>query len=196
MHVPPDGAEQVYVDADLLDNLGREASLVYVGPPNGYDRAALRSAIRAQGLRLAMDLRAPHAARVRDKLAEVPGVRFSVNLAPRTRQAHEATAREVVQVIQGFLVRGEVASCVNLVERSPAKWQLVLRLRDAVGVLAAIMDIVRHDGVNAEEINSRVFTGARAVWCSIALDERPSAAALDKIGATPGVLHMEVRAMI
>ena len=77
-----------------------------------------------------------------------------------------------------------------------ATWQLVLRLRDTVGVLASIMAHVRADGINAEEINSRLFTGARAAWCVIALDERPSTEALSAIRDLEGVLHLELRALV
>ena len=81
-------------------------------------------------------------------------------------------------------------------ERSPATWQLLLRLRDAVGVMAAVMDVVRADGINAEEITTRVFRGARAVSCMIALDERPTHETLEAIERIAGVLHFELRAMV
>ncbi len=34
-----------------------------------------------------------------------------------------------------------------------------------------LLEAVRADGINAEEVSSRVFTGAKAAWCTIALDD-------------------------
>jgi hypothetical protein len=62
--------------------------------------------------------------------------------------------------------------------------------------MAGIMETIRSDGINAEEIGTRVFSGARAAWCTIALDDRPSAEALATIRGLPGVLHLELRAVV
>ncbi|HPM24009.1 MAG TPA: hypothetical protein PLP66_08875, partial [Phycisphaerae bacterium] len=97
---------------------------------------------------------------------------------------------------RSFVVSGEVLNCLNLCDRSPATWQLVLRVRDQVGVMAAILDAIRADGINAQEMASRVFTGAKAAWCVIALEERPSTEALESIRALPDVLHLELRAVV
>ena len=72
----------------------------------------------------------------------------------------------------------------------------MLRVRDAVGVMASILEAIRADGINAEEISSRVFVGARAAWCTIALDERPSTEALEAIRALHDVLYLEIRAVV
>ena len=62
--------------------------------------------------------------------------------------------------------------------------------------MAAILEAVRADGINAEEISSRVFRGAKAAWCTIALDERPSTEALETIRALNDVLHLDLRAVV
>jgi hypothetical protein len=58
------------------------------------------------------------------------------------------------------------------------------------------MEVVRADGINIEDITSRLFTGAQAAWCTIALDERPSNDALSAIRQTDGVLHLDIRALV
>ncbi len=187
-------------DAEFLRNLRRRAMLVYVGDPEGLDQAELVQLVRGRQLRLAIDAYTGdvrrESARVRPALAALPGVIVTRQLAGATAQAREAAAREAVEIVRRFLVSGEVRNCINLLERSPATWQLLLRLRDTVGVMAAVMDAIRADGINAEEISTRVFVGARAAWCTIALDERPSAQALETIRHTDGVLHLELRAVV
>ncbi|MFH1747560.1 MAG: hypothetical protein ABIG44_11005, partial [Planctomycetota bacterium] len=155
---------------------------------------------KQRGLRVALDVFGSQptgdAGRFRCKLAGLPGVIGTQHLGPLTEQARHATAAEVVRIVESFLVSGDLVNCLNLMARSPATWQLVLRVRDAVGVMAAVLEAIRADGINAEEITSRVFTGARAAWCTISLDERPSTEALDAVRALDEVLYLELRAVV
>jgi len=189
------------VDADFLQNLPRGAYLVHVGRPGAVDEVALAEAVPQRQLRVALDAFAnqPLAdqARFRCRLCDVPGVLVGTpNVATFTDQARQALADEIVRIVRAFVVSGDVLNCLNLCDRSPATWQLVLRVRDQVGVLAGILEAIRADGINAEEVNCRVFTGAKAAWITIALDERPSAEALETIRALPDVLHLELRAVV
>lgn len=191
---------QTVVDAEFLQNVNPGSTLIHVGAPTLVDERALVEAVRTRDLHIGIDAyaSAPVADQTRfsHPLAILPNVVATQNVATLTAQANEATADEVVQLVRRFVVSGEVVNCLNILERSPATWQLVLRVRDQVGVMASILEAIRADGINAEEINTRVFTGARAVWCTVALDERPSSEALEAIRALPGVLHLELRAVV
>jgi len=191
---------EMFVDEGFLEALPEGATLVHMGHPGGVDRAALIRAIETRNLRVAVDVftsePSSDTSRVRLRLCELPGVLCTQHLGPLTQQARQAIADEVFQIIRTFLVTGEVLHCLNLLEHSPATWQLVLRVRDQVGVMAAVLEAIRADGINAEEIASRVFTGAKAAWCTIALDERPSNEALRTIRALTDVLHLELRAVV
>lgn len=194
-------SQEQKINAEILDNMRPGAYLAFIGHPSCIDEDALVRAAEEKRLRVgydlyAVDLASSRTARVQRKLHSIADVIGTHYLAGRTQQSWDATAAEVVQVVRQFLVAGEVMNCVNLLERSPATWQLVLRLRDAVGVMAAIMEHVRADGINAEEITTRVFSGAHAAWSVIALDERPSTEALEAIGNLEGVLHLELRALV
>ena len=190
----------VIVDAEFLESLPEGAYLVHMGRPGAIDQSALLEAIKTRHLRVATDVYTSEPSsdtnRARFRIAEQPGVVCTQHIGGLTQQARGATAAEVVRIIRAFLVSGEMINCLNLAERSPATWQLVLRLRDQVGVMASVLEAVRADGINAEEITSRVFTGAKAAWCTIALDERPSTEALDAIRELPDVLHLELRAVV
>lgn len=196
--VEPPG--EVLVDAEFLQSLPIGASLVHLGHPGAVDEAALMAAVEKRRLRVAVDTFGTEptgeSGRFRSRLCELPGVVVTPRIATLTAQARAATADEVVRVVRAFVVSGEVRHCLNLCERSPATWQLVLRVRDQVGVMAAVLEAVRADGINAQEISSRVFTGAKAAWCTISLDERPSTEALEAIRALPDVLHLELRAVV
>jgi D-3-phosphoglycerate dehydrogenase len=196
-----DGEEsRLLADADFVENMKEGASLVHVGGPGAVDEAALARIAPVRKLRVALDVfssePAADSARFRSRLCELSGVIGTPHVAAITEQARNATAAEVVRIVRSFLVSGEALHCLNLLEHSPATWQLMLRVRDAVGVMAAILDAIRADGINAEEITSRVFVGARAAWCTIALDERPSTEALEAIRALHDVLYLELRAVV
>ncbi len=189
--------DEPIVDADFVSAMRDEAVLVYFGEASTLDETALIAAIEQRGVRVAIDRpRGPSTVRSRSRLLRTPGVVVTSGLAGATREARDSVAREIVRIISAFLISGEVDGAMNICERTPATWQLLLRVRDQVGVMAAILEAIRSDGINAEEVTSRVFTGAKAAYCVIALDERPSTHALRAIQALDDVLHFDLRAVV
>lgn len=190
----------VLVDADFVQALRDGSYLVHLGAPGAVDEAAVAQAVEQRGLRAAFDVFASEpgtgTGRFRWPFPDLPHVVATPHVGALTAQAQTATCAEVVRIVHDFMVTGEVHNCLNVCDRSPATWQLVLRVRDQVGVMASILEAVRADGVNAQEITSRVFSGAKAAWCTIALDERPSSEALESIRALSDVLHLELRAVV
>ncbi|MBI5865633.1 MAG: hypothetical protein HZB38_14220 [Planctomycetes bacterium] len=191
----PDVGDERILNAEFVQQLRDGSIVVHIGDWASIDDAALAEAVARRGISVGIDL-ATEPPRGRSRLLDLPNVLTTHRHAARTDQARRAIAAEAVRVVRKFLVTGVVENCVNQLERSPATWQLVLRLKDAVGVMAGIMETIRSDGVNAEEITTRVFIGARAASCVIALDERPSAESLAAIRSLPEVLHLELRAVV
>ena len=108
-----------------------------------------------------------------DPIAQVPGVVGTHHVGASTEQAQEAIAEEAIRIIETFIRTGTVLNCVNLAARTPAKWQLIVRHYDRVGVLAFVMDQVRRAGINIEEVQNIIFEGAAAASCRIQLDTQP-----------------------
>lgn len=79
-----------------------------------------------------------------------------------------------MRIIECFIRSGVVLNCVNLAGRTPARWQLVVRHYDRVGVLAFVMGQIRRAGINIEEVQNLVFDGAAAASCRIQLDAEPN----------------------
>ena len=73
--------------------------------------------------------------------------------------------------------------------RSPAIYRLVVRHLNRVGVLAFILDGLREENINVEEMENTIFAGAEAACCSMLLDEPPSDNLLDFFRGNPSVLH-------
>lgn len=200
IHLPKHVVSEPIISPDFLDCVQPGTCLVHIGELSLEGEQALSEAIEEKQLRVAVDVPpsepSSQSSRVkRPILAQEPTI-GTHHLSGATHQAREAIGHEVVRIVSGFLVSGEIVNTVNLCERSPATWQLVMRLRDQVGVMAAILEAIRADGLNAEDILSRVFVGAKAGWCTISLDERPSTAALSAIRELDDVLHLELRAVV
>ncbi len=116
------------------------------------------------------------------------------HIGASTDQAAEAVASEVVRIVEVFLRTGHPAGTVNLCTRSPATHRLVVRHFDRVGVLAFVLDGLREEGVNVEEVENTVFAGAEAACCSILLDQAPSPQLLDAFRHNENILHVMVNA--
>lgn len=191
--------EQV-IDTEFLQTLPDGACLVHLGDPACIDESALIDTVQRRGLRLALDSHASAPAseggKFRSRLMSLPGVIGTPSIRSSTLQARDATAATVVDVIRTFLLTGSAPYALNLAERTPARWQLVLRVLDQVGVMAAILEAIRADGINAEEISSYVFAGAKAASCTISLRERPTPETLETIRMLPFVLYLDLRAVV
>ncbi len=114
-------------------------------------------------------------------LARLPNVYGSHHIGASTEQAQTAIGDEAVRIVEAYLTQGAVPNCVNVAEKTPARFQLIVRHFDKVGVLANVLQDIRDAGINAQEIENTVFEGAAAACCKIQLDSRPPDATLAKI---------------
>ena len=115
------------------------------------------------------------------------------HIGASTDQGQHAIADETVRVLRGFLREGEVPNAVNLCAASPARYQLVVRHLDKLGVLADILGVIKRHGINVEELENTVFDGAKAACAKVLVDSRPSEGCLAEIRAVDeAVLYAEV----
>ncbi|MCZ7649123.1 MAG: NAD(P)-binding domain-containing protein [Planctomycetota bacterium] len=160
------------------------------------DEAALRKAIAEKGIRPALDVfeAEPAAAAGPVDLAVAKEASFvgTPHIGASTEQAQEAIAEEAVRIVEAFLATGEVPNCVNLAERTPARYLLAVRHYDRVGVLAGIFDELRGGGINVQRTSNIVFLGAEAAVARIELDSEPQPATLAKLRAQEHVLSVEL----
>jgi len=175
------------VNAARLALLKPNAILINTARGEVVDQAALRTALQGGKLRVGLDVFDPEPAEAvadfNDPIFDLPNLWGTHHIGASTEQAQEAIADEAIRIIQTFVRTGVVLNCVNLATRTPAKWQLIVRHYDRVGVLAFVMDQVRRSGINIEEVQNVVFEGAAAASCRIQLDAEPDADLLDSIKA-------------
>jgi D-3-phosphoglycerate dehydrogenase len=156
--------------------------------------AALARAIGEKNLRAGLDVHPGEpdvgTGEIVSDLLDLPGVWGTHHIGASTRQAENAIADEAVRIVQTFLTRGEVPNCVNLCRRSPARWQLVIRHHDRVGVLAHVLGALRRHQINVEEVDNQIFDGALAACCTIRVDAEPPGECLGEIRGDGQILHV------
>ncbi len=185
LHVALKPETRKLVNAARLALMKPNAILINTARGEVVDQAALKAALEQGKLRAGLDVYDPEPAEsagpFNEALLDLPNLYGTHHIGASTEQAQEAIAEEAIRIIETFIKTGIVPNCVNLASRTPAKWQLVVRHYDRVGVLAFVMDQIRRAGINIEEVQNLIFEGASAASCRIQLDVQPSGELLKNI---------------
>jgi D-3-phosphoglycerate dehydrogenase len=197
LHVALKPDTRQLVNAARLALLKPNAILINTARGEVIDQAALRAALQGGKLRAGLDVFDPEPAEgaggFNDPILDLPNVCGTHHIGASTEQAQAAIADEAIHIIETFIKTGVVLNCVNLARRTPARWQLVVRHYDRVGVLAFVMSQIRGAGINIEEVQNLVFEGAAAASCRIQLDAEPGAGLLAAFKAgNPDILGLEL----
>ncbi len=188
------------VGPSLLDALKPGACLVNTARAEIVDEAALLAAVRAKGIRAALDVFAGEPAGssggVESALFKEPGVIGTHHIGASTDQAQDAIAQEAVRIVVEYKTTGKVPNCVNIAARTPATHLLVVRHRDRVGVLAHVFAHLKDAGINVQQTDNAVFDGAKAATARIQVDQAPKASLLEEIRkGSQDILEVAVKAL-
>jgi D-3-phosphoglycerate dehydrogenase len=185
------------INAALIAKLRNGAFLINTSRGEMIDHAALADAVKARGLRVALDVfeNEPTAAtgEYASPLFALPNVYGTHHIGASTDQAQEAIAAETVRIVRTFKETGKVPNVVNLAQRTPATHRLIVRHRDRPGVLAHVFDCLRSKNLNVQETENIVFEGAQAAIARINLDGAPDPALLEAIrGGNADILELQL----
>jgi D-3-phosphoglycerate dehydrogenase len=197
LHVALKPDTKKLVNAARIALMKANAILLNTARGEVVDQVALREALSAKKIRAGLDVFDPEPADATadfaDPILDLPNCYGTHHIGASTEQAQEAIAEEAIRIIEAFVKTGVALNCVNLAKRTPAKWQLVVRHFDRVGVLAFVMDQVRRANINIEEVQNIVFDGAVAASCRIQLNTRPDDKLLTAIkDGTADIIGLEV----
>jgi D-3-phosphoglycerate dehydrogenase len=197
VHIPGGAETKGLISAAVLAALPDNALFINTSRADVVDQAALLEEVKAGRLRVAVDVYADEpkggeAAWV-SPLGQLPGVYGTHHIGASTQQAQQAIADEAVRIVESFLTRGDVPNCVNVAKKTPARFQLIVRHHDMVGVLANVLGELREAGINAQEIENTIFEGAAAACCKIQIDSRPGEEVMKRIaGRTTEVIFVNL----
>ncbi|HEY8410608.1 MAG TPA: 3-phosphoglycerate dehydrogenase family protein [Pyrinomonadaceae bacterium] len=173
------------IDADFFNSMRQGAYFINTARGEVVDQQALANAIRTRGIRAGLDVYAtePTSAvgEFSDDIVKEDGLYGTHHIGASTDQAQEAIAAETVRIVQQFKETGQVPNVVNLARLTPATHRLVVRHVDRPGVLAGVLDALKSEQINVQEMENIVFDGAAAAVARINLDNAPSEQILNRI---------------
>jgi D-3-phosphoglycerate dehydrogenase len=149
------------------------------------DQQALAVAMRNRSIRAGLDVYAVEptssAGEFQDEIVKEEGLYGTHHIGASTDQAQDAIAAETVRIVKEFRETGQVPNVVNLARRTPATHRLVVRHLDRPGVLAGVLDAIKAEQINVQEMENIVFEGAAAAVARINLDNAPTKECLNKL---------------
>jgi len=191
LHVPAAEETKHLVDDEFLHHLKDGAILLNTSRGDVVDEAALIKALDAGTVRAGLDVFADEPAKGtaswHSSLAQHPRVVATHHIGASTRQAQNATAAGVVEIVDAF-VAGESRNCVNLDPDRLGSATLTVRHLDRVGVLARVLDLLSTSGLNVEHMENRVFRGGEAAVATIDVGGPLPEGLLDDLAAMEHVL--------
>jgi len=185
VHVALKPDTRMLIGTEFFAAMKKGAYFINTSRGETIDQAALVAAIHARGIRAGLDVfaiePASGVADFEDPIANETRVYGTHHIGASTDQAQEAIAAETVRIVKSFKEAGHVPNVVNLAERTPATHRLVVRHRDRPGVLAQVLDAIKAEQINVQEMENIVFDGAEAAVARINLDKAPSNGTLDQL---------------
>ena len=178
------------IDAEFFAAMKNGAYFINTSRGDVVDQNALVDAIHAKHIRAGLDVFAAEPASgvadFTDPIANETSVYGTHHIGASTDQAQEAIAAETVRIIKAFKETGQVPNVVNLAAQTPATHRLVVRHRDRPGVLAQVLDAIKAEQINVQEMENIIFDGAEAAVARINLDRAPINGTLDRLRSANG----------
>jgi D-3-phosphoglycerate dehydrogenase len=187
VHVALNPDTKRFLGTDFFAAMREGAYFINTARGEVVDQAALIEAMRSRGIRAGLDVYAAEptstTAEFTDEIAKEANLYGTHHIGASTDQAQEAIAAETVRIVREFKETGKVPNVVNLARQTPATHRLVVRHLDRPGVLATVLDAIKSEHINVQEMENIVFEGAEAAVARINLDNAPSREMLDKLQA-------------
>lgn len=163
------------IGANVFDRLKPGSFVINTARADLVDYGALTAAVGKLGLRVGLDVfpdePASGQAEFSSEIIGADGVVYGTpHIGASTDQAQAAIADETVGIITDYLRTGRVRNCVNLCDKTPAKYIMIVRHRNRPGVLAHILHAISHAGVNVSEMENLLCAGAESACAQIKLD--------------------------
>jgi len=177
IHVAMKPETKHMIDKAFLDKMKDGAILVNCARGEVADTEALKAAISEKGIRVATDVFENEPSGGDADLEDTSFasmVTCTPHIGASTEQASEATAEEVVRIVRLYKELGKPCNTVNLRSKTSAVVSLVVRHDNQVGVLAGVLNILRSNDINIEEMENSVFENGLAATCTLKLDSTPA----------------------
>ena len=191
LHVPKSPDTVGLVDAEFLAKLRDGTIILNTSRGQVVDEGALIDALDNRSMRAGLDVFANEpksgTGKFESALARHPRVVGTHHVGASTTQAQEAVADGTIKVIEAY-ADGRVRNCVNISEAPPSINRIVVRHLDRVGVLAAVLAVLRSSGLNVQQMQNQVFSDLGAAVATINISGVADAATLEELSNISDVL--------
>ena len=178
------------INTDFFNAMREGSYFINTARGEVVNQQALINAMKTRGVRAGLDVYALEPAggsgEFQDPIVRESNLYGTHHIGASTDQAQEAIASETVRIVREFKETGKVPNVVNLAQQTPATHRLVVRHLDRPGVLAGVLDAIKSEQINVQEMENIVFEGAAAAVARINLDNAPSDAMLHKLRSENG----------
>ncbi len=185
-----------FVGASIFDAMTPGAMFLNTSRAAVVDNDALLRALDDKGIRAGLDVfngePKSGSADFDNAVAKHPNVVGTHHIGASTAQAQDAVAGEACRIVETYMQTGRVPNCVNLATVSGADHTLVVRHRDAVGVLAHTLACLRQAHINVQEMENIIFAGGQAATARIQVRGRPAADTITAIEQNEHVYSVAV----
>ena len=199
IHLPLTSHTRGVVGRRVLEALPDGAIVVNAARSEVMDYEALSELAAKKGLRVGLDVLPDEpsgsSGAIDPTLFERGVIYGTPHIGASTEQAQRAIALETARIVRSFLTEEDVPNVVNIAAASPARFAVVIRMLDKVGVLANCLAVLKRHNINVEEVSNTVFEGAMATLTKLRVSGRPSEACVKEIQAFDEVLHVDVVAL-
>ncbi|MFP4638617.1 MAG: 3-phosphoglycerate dehydrogenase family protein [Spirochaetaceae bacterium] len=174
----------------FFDALKPGAYFINTARAEVLDEQALSQAVREKGVRAALDVFAGEPSgkqgAVEAEIFDLPLVYGTHHIGASTEQAQNAVADEVVRIVSTYMQSGRVLNCVNTARRTPARYIVSIHHRNRVGVLAAVLGVIREHGINVDAMENVLFEGGEGACANIQIEAELPADALEQMKTAHG----------
>jgi D-3-phosphoglycerate dehydrogenase len=187
VHVAMNADTKGFLGTEFFASMREGAYFINTARGEVVDQPALINAMKSRGIRAGLDVYAGEptsgTAEFTDEIRNEANLYGTHHIGASTDQAQEAIAAETVRIVREFKETGKVPNVVNLARQTPATHRLVVRHLDRPGVLATVLEAIKGEHNNVQEMENIVFDGAEAAVARINLDNAPSREMLEKLQA-------------
>ena len=191
-HLPASPDTEHIINEQLLNALKPGTTLINTSRSDLVDEAALLTALNKNDLWAGFDVyedEPKSGEEIHSALAKHPRFYGTHHIGASTTQAQEAVAAGVVQIIDEY-VAGNIINTVNLELQVLGIKTLSIRHLNRVGVLAAVLSIVRDAGHNVRQMTNHIFQGAEAAIAILQIEGDITPETIAQLENTETVIHV------
>ena len=192
LHLPATAQTKGLFNDKMFGYMKEGAILINTSRADVIDEEALIKAVKEKNIRVGLDVFVGEpeqkSGSVSSKLQALDNVYVTHHIGASTTQAQDAVAEEAVNIILNYINSGVIQHWVNRAKITDAKYQLVVKHYDKPGVLSSILDVIKEEQINIEEVENIIFEGGVVACCTLKLKQKLQDSMLAMIKNNPNVI--------